>query len=703
MVSVRSDFTQQPILAIESGTWDNAIADSRHRIQQCIQEQLTHLDNRARALATSGNFEAALRDVAMIRQLAPFSAVGYLCEGHVYMLQGRQKAAIDIYDQGLVAVPSSDPSHQQLVEARSMAQERDGIRIDFIKEFPIDIIENIAPRVLSQEMIAPSEIREYLDVSHVWRERLLLSTQELGLESVGDIDLGDDDDLLEHIAPHCTTLTIERGATGFHRLLSRARFPSLHTLIAVFSRNDDHDDNMVSRSVAIVSSLGSTLTHLEITTSEHADAHGRSVWLGEILSSCPNLVHLKTYDVHTGMENAPECHPNLKRLLLWTYNDLLPIDDITKRLPGLEVLVANAFYDTEDLKILQDNCPNLKVVGYNDPKASYFYVPTTTTTTTRSQNHGDQQDCIGVHTFYVDRHELNVFEVDLNDIMDFMRRNKNALQHVYFYTPLRDEGEVDNSIPILNLNRAVQAADDGARFNSMATFVNTILDDSDMPLTRWIAQRSLGLKEIKLLRDMIYGRREVDTSALFDDLIGRCGLESVIIQLHGDPTMDTEGAERFIRYHGTVDSPLHTLTLPNHTRLSKDALDTLTKLPRLENLSISWPWMKEEDQEDEKCSDFIGKLDRLQHLEICSDEVVPDDIFLQLSKLNITSLNLYIPILNLPTPTVLLFLLQCPNLQKLTVSHSRHEVEPLIGEIRNMLETKIEKVIFNEHNWCRWR
>lgn len=167
--------------------------------------------------------------------------------------------------------------------------------------------------------------------------------------------------------------------------------------------------------------------------------------------------------------------------------------------------------------------------------------------------------------------------------------------------------------------------------------------------------------------------------------------------------MDTEGAERSIRYHGTVDSPLHTLTLPNHTRLSKDALDTLTKLPRLENLSISWPWMKEEDQEDEKWSDFIGKLDRLQHLEICSDEVVPDDIFLQLSKLNITSLNLYIPILNLPTPTVLLFLLQCPHLQKLTVSHSRHEVEPLIGEIRNMLEIKIEKVIFNEHNWCRWR
>ncbi|CDH54735.1 predicted protein [Lichtheimia corymbifera JMRC:FSU:9682] len=688
MTDLWSDFTQQPNLAIQSGTCANAITDSTRRIQQCVQDQMGHLDNRARALAISGNFEASLKDVARIRQLGPFSAVGYLCAGHVYSLQGRQKAAIDVYDQGLAAVPLSDPSHQQLVKARLMAQERDSTKIDFINKFPIDIIENIAPRILSQEMIAPSEIREYLGVSHVWQERLLMCIQELRLESVGDIDLGDDDDLLERIAPHCTTLTVERGATGFHQLLSKARFPSLHTLIADFLRSRG-DDNMVSRSVAIVSSLGSTLTHLEITSSEYG------VWLGEILSSCPNLVHLETYDVDTDMENAPECHPKLKRLLLWTYDDELPIHDITKRLPGLEVLAAHAFYDTKDLKIIQDNCPNLKVIGYNDHEGSYFYVPTTTTTTTRSQDHVDQQD-LGVHTFYIDRHELNYFEVDLNDIMDFMRRNCHTLQHAYFYIDL---GGGDNSIP--TLNRAIQAADDGALFKSMTTFVNYIFDDSDMLLTRWIAQRSPGLKEIQLLRNTRFARSAVDTSALFDDLIGYCELESVIIQLHGDPTMDTGGAERFIRYHGTFDSLLHTITLPNHTRLSKDALHVLTTLPRLENLSISWPWMKEEEGDHEKCSDFIGKLDRLQHLDICSDEVVPDDVFVQLSKLNITSLNLYIPTMKLPTPTILLSLLQCPNLQNLFVSVPPHKDEPLIDEIRDMLKSKVEEVYFNKYNYWR--
>ncbi|CDH54726.1 predicted protein [Lichtheimia corymbifera JMRC:FSU:9682] len=674
MVSLWSDVTQQPILAIESGTCPNVIADSTRRIQQCVQELLTHLDNRTRALATSGNSEAALEDVARIQQLVPFSAVGYLCAGHVYSLQGRQKAAIDVYDQGLDAVPLLDPSYQQLVEARSMAQERDSIRIDFIKDFHIDIIENIAPWILSQGEMKTREIRQYLGVSPVWRERLLMCIRDLHLESLSDYDFADDHELLEQVASRCTALTLQRNTPGFPRLMSRTH-----------PRDDDYDDydeddedyiSPIDKEIAALVSVGSTLTQLKIMTC------GDGIWFGEILSSCPNLVHLETYDVHTDMEDAPECHPNLKRLLFWLSEDESDIHDITKRLPELEVFSANPIYDSNDLKILQDNCPNLKVIGCNDYDASCFHVPTTSTSiTTRGHQH-----YIGVHTVYIDRHESNHFQVDIRDIVNFMKRNSHTLQHVYFYVPV---GGSADDVAIFN------HAGDGALFNSVTSLINCMNDHDDMLLPRWIARESPHLKEIKISKSESSHLHGIDTGALFDDLIGHCELESVTFQLHGDPTMDTGGVERFIQYHGTFDSLLHTLILPKHTHLSKDALEALTKLPRLENLSISWPLTKEEDQEDENSSHLIGKLDRLQHLEIFSDDVVPDDVFLQLSKLNITSLNLYIPILKLPT--ILLSLLQCPNLQELFVSHSLGKDETFIDEIRNMLKSKIEKVNFDEY------
>ncbi|KAI7878401.1 hypothetical protein K492DRAFT_218131 [Lichtheimia hyalospora FSU 10163] len=165
-----------------AGTGTNVITDSTHCLQQCVQEQLSYLDDGTQALATCSHFEAALT----MQQLDPCSATGYLCAGHVYSMQGRQKAAIEIYDQGLAVVPLSDPSHQQLLDTRSMAQETDSKCIDFIKDFPVDIIEHIAPRILPAEEMAPCELGEYLGVSRVWRERLLLGIQELRIGTVDE-------------------------------------------------------------------------------------------------------------------------------------------------------------------------------------------------------------------------------------------------------------------------------------------------------------------------------------------------------------------------------------------------------------------------------------------------------------------------------------------------------------------------------------
>ncbi|KAI7878398.1 hypothetical protein K492DRAFT_6952 [Lichtheimia hyalospora FSU 10163] len=232
MTNSWNEFVKPPGVAIQSGPCANVIADSTRWLQQCVQEQLSYLDKRARALATTAHFEAALKDATTMQQLNPSSAAGYLCAGHVCSHQGREKAAIAIYDQGLAVVPLSDPSYQQLVDARSRAQAQNCRCIDFIKELPVDIIENIVSRILTEEAMAPSEVREYLGVSREWQEKLLQCSRWLHVESTTSDDLAKDDELLEQVAPYCTGLTLGYHTAGLSQLMSETQYPSLRTLIA---------------------------------------------------------------------------------------------------------------------------------------------------------------------------------------------------------------------------------------------------------------------------------------------------------------------------------------------------------------------------------------------------------------------------------------------------------------------------------------
>lgn len=404
-------------------------------------------------------------------------------------------------------------------------------------------------------------------------------------------------------------------------------------------------------------------------------------------------MRLDTEDVDIALDNGPECHPNLRTLLFRMDNADPDIHDIIKRLPGLEALVAHPLYDLKDLMILQDNCPNLKLVGCNDHVNDYFYVPATTTS-----NHDD--DLVGVHTFYIEYDEMDRFDAEyIEYVMAFMKRNSHSLRHFYFYIPL-PSGHIRDDDNTLNLMHAIQTAGGVSNplFNSMTTYSQSIFGHEDMLMARWVARGSPHLKEMTLLYKMRQQDDIFGTTELFDDLIGLCELESLIIHLVGVPAADMGGLERLILYHGSFDSLLHTLTLPKHIRLSKDALDVLTTLPRLGNLSISWPLMKEEDNTSmsgsgDRCSQFIGKLDQLQHLQISSDDYIPDDVFVQLSKLNIISLKLYMPMFFKSSKSMaLLSLLQCPNLQELRVYPSCRGKDPLVNDIRKMLKSKIEEV-----------
>ena len=442
------------------------------------------------------------------------------------------------------------------------------------------------------------------------------------------------------------------------------------TVISLCSPWNRDDYKAPQKAIDALFSLGSTLTYLDIDLSVY-------ISLGDILSNFPHLVHLETYNVVVSMDTAPECHPRLKTLQFWQHGKYPDIHDITRRLPALEIFVTYPFYHSRDVKVLQDNCPNLKIIACNDYNRYLRDISTT--------NHDDTSH-IGVHTVHIGFNDE--FTVDSKDLTEFMIRNSHSIQHLVFHASspyIHDDHRIYRTrIP----NHAIQPV----CLSRMTTYSQRIYGEHDMLLTRWIASKSPHLKKLALNR---YIAEDIDTSGLFDDLVGCCALETLTIPLSQLASMDMTGIERFIRYHSTIDSQLHTLTLPEKTRLSNDALDALATLPRLENLSIELPLVQHQDSDGEHFSRFIHKLalgcPRLKHLDISSEGPIPDKIILRLSELSVTSLHLDLYSYKDQMPMSLLSLLQCPRLRELHIVTDGCEGDPH-KHLRDVLNSKIDVV-----------
>ncbi|KAI7884798.1 hypothetical protein K492DRAFT_182547 [Lichtheimia hyalospora FSU 10163] len=115
--------------------------------QHHIEMLLTILKIRAATLARVADFEQALNETTIQMQIAPLSALGYLQSGDILSnMQGHQAAAINIYEKGISMVPQSDPYHQQLLQAKQQALAKQQIRVDFITQLPLALVQNwIAP------------------------------------------------------------------------------------------------------------------------------------------------------------------------------------------------------------------------------------------------------------------------------------------------------------------------------------------------------------------------------------------------------------------------------------------------------------------------------------------------------------------------------------------------------------------------------
>ena len=208
----------------------STIIDAAPLPEASTERQLGLLHDRATASAASAKFQAALNDVTVMKTIAPSSGMGFLCECHLYQMQGRYGACIDTCDQGLSVVSSSDPYYQQLLNMRSIALKHYNTYIDFMKELPVDIIEIIVDKLLGTQEIEADELFEYISVSRLWQERILQHSRDLHIISEPYDKMSDREHLLKQAAPYITALTTYYYSAPAYQLFQQALFSSLQRL-----------------------------------------------------------------------------------------------------------------------------------------------------------------------------------------------------------------------------------------------------------------------------------------------------------------------------------------------------------------------------------------------------------------------------------------------------------------------------------------
>lgn len=223
---------QQPPLPAQRQHYSTLVSDSTTKLAQCVDDLLTVLNDRAKGLTECANFDAALSDASTMQQLSPSSPLGYLCAGSVYSQQGRQRDAIDIYNQGLSKVNKDDPGYDDLQQAKADAVDRDNRRFDLFSELLCDndLAQQLVPMLMDEKQWIDTE---YFLVSNTWREKMM---RVVGHDDECHIVMNGNEDPLNSRLARCATRTksltikVYRDDSWLSRLLDHLDLRSLKTI-----------------------------------------------------------------------------------------------------------------------------------------------------------------------------------------------------------------------------------------------------------------------------------------------------------------------------------------------------------------------------------------------------------------------------------------------------------------------------------------
>lgn len=438
-----------------------------------------------------------------------------------------------------------------------------------------------------------------------------------------------------------------------------------------------------------LAAVQSTLLHLEIQPD--TDREDVCYSIEDILDTFTLLVSLEcAYAINNITDASATTYPLLKKLVL---DHILEdnfgsnqINTLTKRLPALEFLCLHRCKDTSALSLIQDNCPKLKCLMYNDYLNEDLYMERIT------YKEGVEDDDDGLQLLVINQGcEENLMDVNVLDVMALMIRNATSLQLIH----LRCESTIDI--------REHHALYENVIFSRLNYYIHDIFNEEDVMLAIGVISRSPNLKHVELHKghpeyeDQDEISYDVPRSPEYDcldqvfaALTGLPHLEVVNVFIKGRTA--APGLEQFLLYHANeIESKLREFYVPKRTPLSLDTLDLLTRLPRLEYLSIQPmvmegdPWFNPVYQFFENLAERCPRINRLSLYDIHGDHLPALQGFPNLEKLWLNTEDF--------AQEKLLIFLQFPSLRSLFVDFRWINYKGIDREVERLLSNGMRTVI----------
>lgn len=595
--------------AIFEGKNDAALYEEASvAVETLLEAFVPALCVRSATRALAGKFADAQRDAELVILIAPSSAKGYLCKGKIYALEGRQAAAIRVFEKGLNKAASTDPDYDALKRALRAARMQSKKRVDFISMLPEEILTRIWSDLSGPE--------EYVYISKRWRDRLTQCPDPWRSISLYS-SFSEHFTLLPWIGKHIETVEYwsrsRRQAMIFFDNLTSGKLNRLRQLKFTLGKSDatlktyKKGINAIyagsklppeQLSVALWSARH-TLTDLTLQYDE-----GPVLPLVTVFHVCPNLLHLSYTAMDSLVEGVSESIPRSNRLeSLSLCVKSIPAEELEAVLrwcPKLKTLTLLGC-EPAALSLIDRMSPELKLLNFGVKGSAKMST--------------NQETQTGLQALFI-RHNQDTRG---EDVLALLEKSQKTLEYFGIGFPF-------------NLTTGLQT------WNSLGNLTFNALREAQFCFDSTVQPIVVNiLKESPALESVTFGACDLASQVL--DILAKL---DKLRQLHIRRPSRISGLQRFFRKHVVLGaaSSLRDVRLFGCPSIRDDVLATLAEISTLESIAIgNCHGLTVEGMN--QFAEALSRLPQLKSLSFQDLSSVTDDALIKLADIeNLTTLDL---------------------------------------------------------------